>query len=272
MEIMRQEVEGSPGRGLSWQMAHDQAEARGLRLPTSAEFEKFHISDGDFDQWQPVADGRGVWIQSGEDGRLHVLEGDEHSTGWHMDDSPSQWRPTTPGTENYSPIHHFYVAAGGETYCKRTPADTTAEEMFFACSSPAPVVPDGPERPDEGYCRVQLFDDCMDGHEVQLRMGEYELHEKGIGDMVESLKVLGNNCYARLWEHGKHSGQNWVFEEGEWDCHEFEQRADKNSASYIEITYGYPHDGHDGHCGRTADIPRSTVARAESQGWSVRRC
>ena len=101
-----------PDVGLAWSDANDHAIAAGTRLPTADEFRIKGISDGDFDQWQPVSDGQNLWVQSGDAGRIYTTEGGE--TGWYDSNDVFPWRPTSEGSTSGSPVHHFYVIVGTE--------------------------------------------------------------------------------------------------------------------------------------------------------------
>jgi hypothetical protein len=99
--------EGAPNKGLGWYAARDIAETHGGRLPSEQEFKEAALSSGDFDQWMPIADRPGLWIQSGDAGRWGITEG--YDGGWYTSEAPHEWRPTTRGSTEGSPVHDFWI-------------------------------------------------------------------------------------------------------------------------------------------------------------------
>merc|ERR1712032_68195 len=101
----------SPNTGLSWSAAAAKAGAIGGRLPYSKEMMDARISDGSFDQWQPVADSPGLWVQTGDAGRIYMTEGGMNGN-WYNSVDVHPWRPTSTGSTMGSPVHHFWVMTG----------------------------------------------------------------------------------------------------------------------------------------------------------------
>ena len=102
--ISRLDIPGPANIGLTWHRAKEMAEGVGGRLLTSQEFKNANLSTGDVDQWQPVSDDVGIWIQSGDAGRQYITD---HY--WNYTDETVYYsRPTSEGSTNGSSIHCFF--------------------------------------------------------------------------------------------------------------------------------------------------------------------
>jgi hypothetical protein len=101
---------GPKNVGLSWDRANRLAQQAGGRLLTSQEFQSAKLSTGDFDQWQPIDNDVGMWIQSGNAGKLYTEDG-QASGGWYRTDDVHHFRPSSKGSTKGSPIDWFYYYA-----------------------------------------------------------------------------------------------------------------------------------------------------------------
>jgi len=75
-----------------------------------------------------------------------------------------------------------------------------------------------PDTSDEEGCHVTLFSQCFTGDTFNFSVGNHSFQTMGIAPVVNSIRVLGKDCVAILFQFDLNSGDSWPFHEGLHNC------------------------------------------------------